>query len=638
MPFSNPLRPLKKSLRIKKWPSWNQIRHAGHVLSLREKRLVQISLFVGALAVVVFLTQVANAFLMDVPKTGGTYREAVVGSPQLINPLYAPQNDVDMDIAHLVFSGLMRHDASGALVPDIAESYEINKEQTEYTFVLRSPITWHDGTPLTVDDVIFTFSAIQDPLYGSPLRVSFQGVTVSRVNERTVKFTLEKPFAPFLGSLTAGIISGHIWGNIDPRNARLSQFNIKPVGSGPYKFKELLRTDAGTVDRVALSSYENFYRHAPYLSIVEFHFYPSFDMAVQDVKSGQVEGIHFVPKKFKSKVERKHILLRTLQLPQYTALFFNPKQAPELKTKAVREALQLAIDQPALLQDVLHGEGTIINSPILEGFVGYDPAFHTTSFDRERAKKLLDDAGWKEITPEAYREARAKAMRKELETATNTETNTATSTATVPASSTEADAIQAQINAAFEAEMPPSQTTYRAAKDGTPLQLAITTVNDNELVAVAEYVAKAWREVGVQVSLRAVPARDITAEVLRPRLYDSILYGEILGADPDPFPFWHSSQADYPGLNLANFVNRKSDALLEEARQATSDETRTAKYKAFQEILRQEQPAVFLFAPTYTYAVSDKIQGMTTTRVVAPADRFNDIEGWYMETRKVLKK
>lgn len=610
-----------------------QLRHAGRVLSPREKRIVHIVLGIALVAFVTFGIQMADAALAEVPKDGGAYREAIVGNPQFINPLFASANEVDTDLARLLFSGLMRYDENGALVPDLAESFAVNDKQTEFTFTLRPNVVWHDGEPLTMNDVLFTFRAIQDQLYGSPLRVSFQGVTITQADERTIKFTLEKPFAPFLGSLTAGIVPAHIWGPIDPRNARMAPYNTRPVGSGPLKFKELVRNETGFIQSITTERNAAFYRKPPYLDTVQTRFYQSFDEAIQDIRSKQVDGLHFVPKQFKGRVERKHIQLYTLQLPRYTALFFNAKQAPILKAKDVRQALGLAIDKTALLNDVLQGDGVVINSPILEGFIGYDTAFHANGIDLARAEELLAKAGWQKITRAEYIERRSKTLREELEKTAKEEASETADTATSTDVGLE---IQRQIDERLNGEIPQNQETFRAKKDAM-LQLTITTVADEELAAVAERVASYWRALGAQVAIRAVNPREVVNEVLRPRTYDVLLYGEIIGADPDPFPFWHSSQIDYPGLNLANFINRKADVLLEEARVATDEKIRVDKYRAFQEILRDEYPAAFLYAPTYTYAVSTEIMGITTARIVSPADRFNDIEGRYIKTKRVWK-
>ncbi len=630
------------AFKIKKWPSAQQLRHAGRVLTVREKRVVIGAIVIAAFAALGLLLKAGDSLLAEVPKNGGVYREAVVGAPQFINPLYTPSNEVDADLTRIIFSGLLRYDEKGTLVPDLAESFTINDKQTEYLFTIRTNAVWHDNEPLGINDILFTFAAIQDAAYGSPLRVSFQGVTVSQVDARTVKFVLEKPFAPFLSALTVGIIPEHIWGNIDPRNARLSPYNTRPIGSGPFKFKELIRGESGMAQRLTVVRHEQFYRRPPYLDEVQFKFYPSFDLAVQDIRSQQVDGLHFVPKQFRERVERKYMELYTLQLPRYTALFFNPRQATALKTKEVRQALGLAIDKQQILHDVLRGEGTVISSPILEGFVGYDPVFHKNGVNRERAKELLSAAGWKEINREDYIALRTKLLRKELEKVRDEERKLAQEskpdTLDTDTSSTTDDAvIQKQIDERLTGEMPIAQTVFRAKGD-TPLILTITTVSDEELALVTEKAAAAWREVGVSAQVRVAAARDITTSVLRPRAYDILLYGEIIGADPDPFPFWHSSQVDHPGLNLANFVNRKADMLLEEARVSADETIRAQKYRAFQELLKQEYPAVFLYAPTYTYAVANQIKGITIARILSSADRFNDIEERYIKTKRVWRR
>ncbi len=623
----------------KKWPSLSQLRYVGRFLSVKEKRALQGTIAVLIIGIVGLGFSASTRFFEKMPKQGGLYREAVVGAPQFINPLYAAANEVDTDIARLLFSGLLRYDEAGNLATDIASSYEVSADKTTYTFTIAENLFWHDGEPLSAQDVVFTFQSIQDPTYASPLRVSFQGVTVSAPTDNTVQFVLEKPFAPFLGSLTAGIVPQHIWANIEPRNARLSPYNSKPIGNGPFMFTELVRTDAGLVQHLALERFDKFHRGAPYLDGIQFSFYPTYDLAVQDLRSKRVEGLHFVPKKFKSDLERKHIALRELQLPQYTALFFNSKQHKALADVRLRQALDLIVDKKKILTDVLDGQGAIINSPILEGFLGYEERFHENGSDYDKALELISAAGWKEISPQEYAELRDKQIRAELEdiaAAEETEEQSEETREENPEQEPE-DPFAEQIQQLIDSEMSETQAIYRA-KNSEPLQITITTVNDQELAAVAKEVATMWQELGVQVSIHTANPRDVNAEVLRPRQYDVLLYGEIIGADPDPFPFWHSSQTDYPGLNLANFVNRAADGLLEQARESTDDTVRGLKYVAFQEILQKQYPAVFLYAPTYTYAGSSNVKGAEVSRILTPSDRFNTIEKWYIKTKQVWKK
>ena len=116
-----------------------------------------------------------------------------------------------------------------------------------------------------------------------------------------------------------------------------------------------------------------------------------------------------------------------------------------------------------------------------------------------------------------------------------------------------------------------------------------------------------------------------------------MLFGEILGVDPDPYAFWHSSQIDENGLNLANFKNSEADNLLEKARKEAEESKRAEYYSKFQDILIKEIPSIFLYNPKYNYVVSNKIKGIDLIRIVTPTDRLNGIASWYIKTRKGLK-
>ena len=119
----------------------------------------------------------------------------------------------------------------------MVEDYKITPDGKNYTLKIKQNIKWHNGDPLNTDDVLFTFGAIQDPAYKSPLRASFSGVQIERVDDNTVKFILSEPYAAFLNLLTFGIMPAGLWQEINPASASLAELNTKPIGSGPYKFK-----------------------------------------------------------------------------------------------------------------------------------------------------------------------------------------------------------------------------------------------------------------------------------------------------------------------------------------------------------------------------------------------------------------
>ncbi|PIR76300.1 MAG: hypothetical protein COU32_02780 [Candidatus Magasanikbacteria bacterium CG10_big_fil_rev_8_21_14_0_10_42_10] len=629
---------LIQSLRGKKTPSAKQWARLPELLSTREKRLFGFAGVVFFASLVWFGYGLLLSRMAIVPAVGGRYTEAVVGSPQRINPLFASTNDTDVDITRLVYSGLMRHDASQRLLPDLATKYEVSDTKLVYTFHLRENALWHDGQPFTADDVLFTMDSIQDPEINSPLLVSFQGVLVEKVDDYTVRFTLSEPFPSFLSSLTVGILPEHIWSDIPADQLRLSQKNIQPIGTGPYKFLKLIKDDSGRIVRYELTRFEDWYRQAPYIQEFIFAFYSTYDGpggAIQDLREKKVDGLHFVPYNLRGQVTRKHLVLYTLQLPQYTALMYNQTHTPVLKTLDVRTALRCVIDKERILRETLDNEGNVIHSPVLPEFPGYDPARTTERCDTATANEKID-AEYKRLTGEDYKK---KLVEQEIARYKESVPTTTTSTdegdtqndpdADIP------HEVRQQIEESIDAQLDPAQPFYRVDDDGNIVTLTIVTSDTTEYSQAAHLIAGMWQELGIVANVSLVPAKDIAKQVLKERQYDVLLYGMIVGEDPDQYPFWHSSQIDFPGLNLSKYVNKKVDTVLEDARETTDEEERIAKYKEFQDLLLADVPGVFLYIPTYTYALTDMVQGFNVIRISHPSDRFNGIESWYIKTKKV---
>jgi peptide/nickel transport system substrate-binding protein len=335
-----------------------------------------------------------------------------------------------------------------------------------------------------------------------------------------------------------------------------------------------------------------------------------------------------VPKNLRDRIERKHITLKTLQLPQYTALFFNQSNNEVLKDKDIRMALAKAVDKDRILKETLRGEGQIISSPVLPGFPGYDAELGKIAFNIDEANKLLDKT-WPRLTAEEYMAGREKTAIEEWKKGNVRVSSTPSSTdpAVLEAQAKE------EIKKRLTEEINQTQTFYRKNKEGEILQINLVTVGTEEYKQAAGLVAGFWQGVGVQTNVHYVAARDFSREVLKTRNYDVLLYGEIVGSDPDQYPFWHSTQVNFPGLNLAGYVNRNADGLLQKARESGDEKEKSDLYKKFQEILLGELPAIFLYSPTYTYALSDEIKGIDVNRVAQPADRFADITSWYIKTK-----
>lgn len=625
----------------KKFPKFRQIFHVSKLFNSKERLVFRLSLLVFIFSFAWAGVNFVKEHRVGVPKAGGKFIEASVGSPQFVNPIFSATSDVDMDISRLVFSGLMRYDENNNLVPDLAAKYNVSDDKKIFTFELRKDVVWHDNEPFTAKDVVFTIETIQNNAVSSPLNISFQGIEVTVVDDYTVKFVSSESYPGLLSSLTVGILPEHVWYNVAPEQMRLAQSNIQPTGTGPFMFSRFTKDDSGHIYTYELKKFDRYYRELAYLDEFVFQFYTEYQGdtgSIQAIRNKKVTGLSFVPKQLRDKVTRKHINLYTLQMPQYTALFFNQSNNVFLKEKNLRQTLAMAIDKDRILKEALDGEGQIINSPILPGTLGYNSDLGKVDFSPSAANDILDK-NWTRVGAEEYYKIRKEELMKEWDeknpvTTTTPETvEVTTNTEAVLATSTPREQAEAEIDSKLNEELNVSQIFYRKNKEGKFLEITIVTVGTEEYKQAAEMIAGFWQEIGVKVNIKYVSAKDISRDVLKTRDYDVLLYGEIVGSDPDPYPFWHSSQASYPGLNLSSYVNRNTDTLLEQARATTDDNKRAEAYTKFQEALLADVPAVFLYMPTYTYAATDDVYGIDTKKISQPADRFSDVASWYMKTK-----
>ncbi len=552
----------------KTWPSWQQWGELPNVLSKGERKISLIALAVFALSVVFVASWFVVTHRVEMASVGGEYTEGLIGEPQFVNPLYASASDVDSDLTELVFSGLFRYDPVSGLVPDLASSFEISEDQTTYTITIRDDARWHDGEPVRASDVIFTIQSIQNPEYKSPLAVSFQGVSVAEMGEKQVQFTLLEPFAPFLSSLTVGIIPSHLWEQIAPIRATLTDLNLTPIGSGPYKFSKYTKDKMGNIGTYVLERNPDYYAQPASIEQLAFKFYSDAHTAVDALTNRNIEGLAFIPADLVSEVEKiRGVEIMRPSIPQITAIFFNQEKNDLLAEHDVRQALIQSINKEEIINEVLGGHASAIDAPILPGMVGYHEDIERFGYDPDAARILFDE----------HRE------------------------------------------------------------ESEEVAFTLTVLDQAEFIHAAEIIQRQWAEIGVTLEIRVVAALDLQALVLSGRNYEMFLTGELLGTDPDPYPFWHSSQASDPGLNLAGYENRKADELLEEARITTDPEERAAKYIEFQDFLAEDLPAIFLYQPTYRYAVASKIKNIDLERITDPSDRFSRINEWYIKMKMKLR-
>lgn len=366
-------RRLVYALAPRKIPTGRQLKHLKKFLNPREHLIVKVCSLLIVASLVYLGVNFIKKHIQYQPVFGGEYVEGAVGYPKSINPLYAPSRDIDGDLSNLIYSSLFKYDTSGNLVNDLASSLNINGN-TEYFVKIKDNARWHNGEALTADDVIFTINLIKNADYRSPLQPGLADVAVEKVDQQTIKFILPEPYAPFPEMLTFGILPKSIWENIGPDAAALSDLNLKPIGSGPYKFKSLLKNKDGEIKEYRLEANPDYYGQPPYLKNITFKFYINYQEAIRDLNNNQIDGLSYLPFE-----ERANLLgadslwFHELVRPQVVSIFFNREKNKSLADKATRIALAQAIDKSQIINDVFDGVYQPADGPILSSSFAYSP-------------------------------------------------------------------------------------------------------------------------------------------------------------------------------------------------------------------------------------------------------------------------
>ncbi|MFA5359578.1 MAG: ABC transporter substrate-binding protein [Patescibacteria group bacterium] len=597
------------SLAKSRWPSLKQLKYIKKYLDPIERLTISACLVVILFSSMFLGARFYKTHLQTIPADGGDYIEGVIGSIKYINPLYSSVSDLDNDITELVFSSLFKKNENAELVNDLAVGHEVSQDGKIYTIKIRSDAAWHNASPVTVDDIIFTFEAIKNIKYKSPLRDVFTGVEISRVDDKTIKFSLSEPYAAFLDLLNFGILPQELWQQIEPTAASLAELNLKPIGSGKYKFKSLVKDKSGNIKTYILTRNENYYGAKAHINTISFKLFVNSQEAISALNNNLIDGISYLSEQDKNKVVAQDSLnLYNLSLPKLSVVFFNTKSNPALADKKVRQALAYSIDKNKIISEVMAGNARVIDGPILPNSFAYNNEIKKYDYNTATSSRLLSEAGWK-IT--------------ELTAADITQANK--------------DLISEDEKIKKQAEAKVKMGVGKwLIKDNNYLVITLTTVDNQEYGKTAELIAKFWNDINVKTEIILVPASQIQVDVIKSRNFNALIYGEITGADPDPYAFWHSSQIGQSGLNIADYGNKEVDKLLEDGRLSSDIKARQEKYKKFQEIITEDEPAIFLYSPNYIYVQSKKIKGFNIKNIISPSDRFSDVSQWYINTGKKI--
>lgn len=537
-------------------------------LTLGDRIIFYVLAILMGIASLLSLYVLEQSLLVEVPAYGGSLVEGEIGSPQFINPLLAI-SDADRDLSSLVYAGLMGLSGTGSLVPVLAESYTMSPDGKVYTFTLRADAEFTDGTPVTAQDVVFTVRKAQDSALKSPEYANWSGVNVSASDTHTVRFVLTKPYAPFLGLTTLGILPSRLWQNMSNEEFPFSNLETNPIGAGPFKVDGLSRDASGLIKSVSLVANEQYVLGRPYLNSIRFDFYSQADDLGAAVRSGAVESAYGVPSKG----------ALTAPYARVFGVFLNPSEKQVYARIEVRKALSLALDRQNIVDTVLGGYATAIMGPVPPGKSIQQVPVPESDNRTAAAAQVLRSAGWTyDGSERLWKNASAK------------------------------------------------QSLDR---------ITIRTSNVPELKSVASAVKADWEKLGISVDIELYEPGDLSQNVIRPRKYEALLYGMVIGRDQDLYAFWDSQERNDPGLNIALYANKTIDALLEDARSSTDQSKRISNLQKIEDLIAADYPAAFIYAPDFTYTVPSNLHGVLLPQIITPADRFATAASWYRYTDAV---
>ena len=514
----------------------------------------------------------------DGAKSGGVYVEGVIGNISTLNPLLAA-SEPEQAVSRLLFSSLYNYDVTGALHTDLAESMTV-KDDKVYTIKLRNAV-WHDGKKLTAEDVVYTINLIKNPQVRSPLRVNWLDISARAIDDSTVEFMLPAVYAGFSHALTFPVIPKHILQSVSPSSMREADFSSNPVGSGPFAVKRVQTSEStSSTDVVRMEPNTKYYGAVSTLSRLELRAYGNESLLVKAVNSGEVSAASGLSLSAADNIKSKQYSTKHWLLNKGVYLLMN-NRSQTLQDARVRRALRYATDTSSIRATV--GDNVArLDTPILQSQIAQKlPAVPDYSLDK--AKALLKEAGW------TYNQGQWKG------------------------------------------------------KDGRPLAVAVTTSSGrDEYKKIVDALKQQWSKLGVDVQLREIDTSSTTTSfvqsVLQPRDYDALLYELEIGADPDVFAYWHSSQASASGYNFANYSNRTVDNDLVGGRSRTNSALRAAKYIQFVNQWLNDAPAIGLYQSVGSYVLNNGAS------IVEPRgslntmnDRYADVTTWSTGKASVYK-
>lgn len=603
--------------RKKKVPNIAQTKYVRIFLHPKELVGLYAGIFLIVTGVITLGYQFSSSHIVSVPAVGGTYREGILGSISHVSPFFAPLNPTDEDVTQLVFSPLLRFNRSNGQVKlDLAK--DITKEKNTVTVALQDA-RFHDNTPVTAQDVVFTYQTILDKTTNSPLRDQISSLQkIEALNEKMVVFTFVRVIEHPEDMLTIGIAPEHTYAGVARDQFIHAAANAQPIGSGPYRFEEYNKETS----LITLARYNDYHGKKPFIQTVEFRLATINEELEEWYAKKEVDAVAGLSNETMKRIPKSSAITHKLELPEYTAIFYNQLKSSLLGNQSIREALSLTIDPESLVRDGLLGNGTAINTPLIVGMPGYESLTYETNI--AQADELLTKSGWTKLSLEEIlqkeKESRIADFKKRYETDTKTPP-------TEEVIINEAEKIAQDVQKEFDLTVP-----YVRTKGKELLRITLTTANHEDTQKIAELIKASWGKIGVMTTINLIPMEELSTQVLPQHNYEALLLGVLVNNHADPYAVWYNaSKSTSPAI--ARFSDSYVDQLINNARSAKIEADAENKNRAFAKYIVSKKFANILYRPTFYYIISDRVQGVTDAIITSPSARFENIEDWFVRTK-----
>jgi len=513
------------------------------------------------------------------PTPGGTLYLSMWSAPEGMFNDTLSESLYDSYINDLIYDALIGFDDTLAVVPELAESWEVSEDNLTITFKLRENAVFHDGHPVTAEDVEFTFTSMCHPEYQGVRYQNFaqilgaeayhngeadsvEGIKV--IDEHTISFTLAEPFSPFLVRLGFGILPKHLLKDVPPAEMPAHAFNKNPVGCGPFKF-----TKYETDQYIELTAFGDYYvADRPYLDRIIYKILNQ-DVALAQLEKGEVDCINVDPADIEAVQELSGIHMTEYADLGYQYMGMNATRDFFADAK-VRQAFVYAINRQAIVDQLLVGHGEVLNAPMPRCSWAFSEKMNTYDYDPDKAQALLAEAGWTDSDGDGILD-----------------------------------------------------------KDGKPFAIELLYPSGNKVREASAPVIQAdLKKIGVDVTLNMLEFATLVPRIFEERDFDCYLMGWSLSIDPDPTTIWHSSQSEPGGWNPVGFVSEESDRLMKEATLVYDKAQRSKYYEEWQVLVNDWCPYVFLYSINEIWAINDRVENLVPG---AQGFAWNCTEWWIPE-------